>query len=77
MDGVIRITDMVMVIPIITAMDIIIPIITIIIITVYHIIEAEETLIMAEVIITERKTEEDPMFQQEIPHIAAPKFHVV
>lgn len=76
MDGVIPITDMVMVIPIITAMDIIIPIITIIIITVYHIIEAEETPIMAGVIIT-GKPEEDLMFQQEIPHIAAPKFHVV
>lgn len=78
MDGVILITDTGMVIPIITAMDIIIPIITIIIITVSHIIEAEETLITVEVIITERKPEVDLiMFQQEIPHIAVPKFHVV
>lgn len=67
-----------MVIPIITAMDIIIPIIIIIIITVSPIIEEEETLITVAVIITERKPEEGLiMFQQEIPHIAVPKFRAV
>lgn len=72
------VTGTVMATPIITAMDIIIIIITIIIITVYHITEAEEILITVEVIITERKPEEGlTMFQQEIHHIAVPKFRVV
>lgn len=72
MDGVIRIMDTVMAITIITAMDIIVPIITTTITTAYQTIEAGET-----VIITERKPEEDLItFQQEIPHITVPKFHV-